>query len=157
MKKELLTDRISGIVLLVIAIWYVWEGSRLEPFMIADSLGPTRFPMVLGSLLIILSIILILRPEPLNDWPTEQAAWIKMGLIIVSILVYSLLITPLGFLVSTALVMIALALVFGGPPLKVVISCTLFSTFLFILFSTVLKLGLPTGTLFEPLLSAIGG
>lgn len=157
MKKELLTDRITGIILLIIAIWYVWEGSKLEPFMIADTLGPSRFPIILGSLLAILSIILILRPEPLNDWPTERGAWIKMGLIIASILIYAQLIIPLGFLVSTALVMIALALVFGGPPLKVVLSCTTFSIFIFFLFSNVLKLGLPTGTLFEPLLSAIGG
>lgn len=157
MKKELLTDRIAGIVLLIIAIWYVWEGSKLVPFMIADNLGPSRFPVILGSLLIILSILLILRPEPINEWPAEQGAWIKMGLIIASILIYAQLIVPLGFLVSTALVMIALALVFGGPPFKVVLSCTAFSIFIFFLFSNVLKLGLPTGTLFEPLLAAIGG
>ena len=157
MKKEFLTDRISGIVLLLIAIWYVWEGSRLEPFMIADNLGPSRFPVILGSLLGVLSIVLILRPEPLNDWPTEQAAWVKMGLILASILIYAQLIVPLEFLVSTTLVMIALALVFGGPPLKVVLSCSAFSIFIFWLFSSVLKLGLPTGTIFEPLLAAIGG
>ena len=157
LKKELLTDRITGIVLLLIAIWYVWEGSKLEPFMIGDTLGPKTFPVILGSLLIVLSILLILRPEPLMEWPEEQSAWIKMGLIVASILIYAQLIVPLGFLVSTALVMIALALVFGGPPLKVVISCSLFSIFIYFLFSNVLKLGLPTGRIFEPLLAAFGG
>ncbi len=157
MKKEFLTDRVSGLVLLGIAIWYVWEGYNLEAFMIGDNLGPQTFPVTLGSLLIILSILLILKPEPIWEWPEERAAWVKMGLIIASILIYAQLIIPLGFLVSTALVMIALALVFGGPPLKVVISCTVFSIFIFVLFSYVLKLGLPTGTVFEPLIAAFGG
>lgn len=80
-----------------------------------------------------------------------------MGLIFASILVYAQLIVPLGFLVSTTLVMIALSLVFGGPPLKAILSCTVFSIAIFYLFSNVLKLGLPTGTVWESLLPFLGG
>ena len=80
-----------------------------------------------------------------------------MGLILVSILVYAQLIVPLGFLVSTTLVMIALALVFGGPPLKAILSCTTFSIAIYYLFSNILKLGLPTGTVWESLLPFLGG
>lgn len=157
MKKELLTDRIAGCVLLGLAIWFIWQGSKLEPFIMADQLGPSRFPVILGSLLAILSVLLILRPEPTWEWPEEPSAWIKMGLIFASILVYAQLIVPLGFLVSTTLVMIALSLVFGGPPLKAILSCTVFSIAIFYLFSNVLKLGLPTGTVWESLLPFLGG
>ena len=151
MKNELLTDRIAGIVLFIFAAWYSWHASTLKSPFLADTLGPGTFPLSLGILLGVLSLFLIFKPEKNPKWPTNPAVWLKMGLILVSFVVYAYLIEPLGFILSTGLEMSVLAYLFNGPILKGVVASFIFATFVFLLFDTGLSLSLPTGSVLERL------
>lgn len=142
--SNFMTDRIAGVFLLLLSIWYTLEATTFEVSMVADPLGPSAFPLLIGILLAICSIFLIIRPDQNPAWP-QRSAWIKMGIIIGSFVLYANVIRPLGFIVATSLEMIVLSLVFNGPPLKAIISSVLFSLFLYILFSFALDLGLPRG------------
>ena len=143
------SDRIAGVVLLVVAIWYIIESTTLKvPTAVADNLGPGAFPLILGIILAICSIFLIIRPDPDPAWPGPMA-WVKMGLIIVSFIVYAYIMEPLGFIVTTTLEMIALGYIFKGPLLWTPVIGLVFTLALYALFSFVLGLSLPTGELIE--------
>ncbi|MBV7335234.1 tripartite tricarboxylate transporter TctB family protein [Chloroflexi bacterium TSY] len=143
------TDRVAGVILLVIAIGYTVIASGLKPTLLSanEPLGPGAFPMLLGLLLAIFSLLLAIKPSPDPAWP-KWDAWVKMALILVTFVVYAYLLKPLGFVVSTALEMFALSLIFQGPLLKSLIASFAFSLFLYLLFSYALGLGLPRGILF---------
>ncbi|MGB0385792.1 MAG: tripartite tricarboxylate transporter TctB family protein [Ardenticatenaceae bacterium] len=149
--KGYVTDRITGVLLLLFGIWYTWIGSALKAPILGDVLGPAAFPTLLGVLLCLLSIYLIVRPDPDPDWPTDITIWIKLGLIILSFVAYAYLIKPLGFMLATTLEMIVLSYLFDGPRVKSIIASIVFSVFLFILFNNILALGLPTGEIFKGL------
>ncbi len=146
--KSLATDRLAGVVLLLFGAWYAYTASGLTSSFPTDVLGPGTFPLILGLLLVILSIFLIVKPGPNADWP-EMAGWIKMGLVILSFIIYAYIMEPLGYIIATSLEMIALSLIFKGPPLKTVIASIIFSVLMFVLFKNILDLRLPIGDIFE--------
>ena len=152
MNSKYLTDRIAAIVLFIFAAWYTWFSSRFTAPIVADSLGPATFPVILGVLMMGLSVIIFCQPDENPNWPTNTLVWVKMAAVIVSFVIYSQIIKPLGFVVATSFEMYALGLLFDAPKVKSLFTSILFSAFLFWLFSSVLKLGLPTGTLLEPFL-----
>ncbi len=152
LNSKFLTDRVAGIVLFLFGGWYVWYASQFESPIVADSLGPATFPVILGILMMGLSIVIFFQPDENPDWPTNTTVWVKMAAVIISFVIYSQIIKPLGFIVATSFEMYALGLLFDAPKVKSLITSIFFSAFLFWLFSNVLKLGLPTGTLLEPLL-----
>ena len=143
-----LSDRVAGVILLLVAIWYSAEATTLESTILTDYLGPSAFPLLLGILLGICSLYLIIKPDPNPQWP-EASAWIRMGLIILSFIVYAYIMEPLGFIIATTFEMVSLSYIFKGPRVKSIVAGLLFSLFLFGLFSYVLDLSLPAGTIFE--------
>lgn len=152
LNSKYLTDRIAAIILFLFGGWYVWYASQFESPIVADSLGPAAFPVMLGLLMIGLSVVIFFQPDENPNWPTKTTIWLKMAAVIVSFIIYSQIIKPLGFIVATSFEMYALGLLFDAPKIKSLITSIVFSAFLFWLFSNVLKLGLPTGTLLEPFL-----
>ena len=152
MNSKYLTDRVTAIILFLFAAWYTWFGSRLTSPFVADSLGPATFPVILGVLMMGLSVAIFLQPDENPNWPTKPAVWIKMALVILSFIIYSQIIKPLGFIIATSFEMYLLGLLFDAPKVKSLFTSIFFSAFLFWLFSSVLKLGLPTGTLLDPFL-----
>ena len=53
--RALSADRLAGLVLLLVATFYLFEARRFEAGFIADPIGPRAFPYVLGTILWILS------------------------------------------------------------------------------------------------------
>ena len=142
------TDRVAGVILLAVAITYIVTATGLKPTLLSanEPLGPGTFPLVLGILFAFFSIALIFRPTPNPTWP-PPFAWAKMGLILVTFIVYAYLLKPLGFVLATSAEMVTLSLIFGGPLLKSIVAGVGFSLFLYLLFSYALGLGLPRGLL----------
>ncbi|MEZ4867351.1 MAG: tripartite tricarboxylate transporter TctB family protein [Caldilineaceae bacterium] len=141
-----LTDRISGLVLLLVAIGYTWQATSLTSKMPADPLGPSAFPLMLGILLGICSLWLIIKPDPNPTWPHAKA-WLQMGMIIGSLVLYAYTIRPLGFVIATTIEMIILSIIFKGPPVKTVAAAVVMSLCLYFLFDFGLGLNLPNGLL----------
>ncbi len=114
-------DRIIGVLLILFSIWYMVETSNFRRAMLSDPVGPRLFPQILGGLMIALSIYLIIRPDENVAWPKGES-WLRIGLVTLSFIAYAYLLVPLGFIVTTTLEMLALAILFGGPPLRALIA-----------------------------------
>jgi len=140
------TDRIAGLIFLLLGLWFTLQASQFEATGLGDPLGPSVFPLILGILLMICSVWLIIKPDPNPIWP-EARAWGLMTLIIICLVIYAYLLKSVGFILATTFEMISLGLIFQGPPLKTVLYSVLLAIFLYLLFDTALGLNLPNGIL----------
>jgi len=117
--SETLRNRISGIVLLAVAlVWTVLVYQTIAPGQ-GGEIGPRAFPLFFGYVLAGLSLLLLLQsfrpPAPDLDHdadaptvlPGELAAVVMT---IGSFIVYGMLLEPFGFIPSTAFVVTAILL-----------------------------------------------
>ncbi|MBO6638179.1 MAG: tripartite tricarboxylate transporter TctB family protein [Roseitalea sp.] len=144
-----MTDRISGLFLLGVGVAFAIAALQLRTGFTSDNLGPKAFPLILAGGLVFLSICLLLRPgrgfRP--SWPSRSVA-LGLFLALLSLVLYANLILWLGFLVSTALEVFVLCLLYQARPLPAAVAGVLTSLALFGLFDWLLGLPLPNGTLF---------
>jgi putative tricarboxylic transport membrane protein len=139
------SDRLTGLVLLVLAVAYGVTASGYQA-MIGDPLGPAVFPIVLAIPLGLLSLYLVVRPGPEADWPRGRAL-LKQVLALVAFVAYAYLLEPLGFLVSTFLAVVALGCLLGARLRQAAVAGAGIAVVLFVLFDSLLGLPLPAGVL----------
>ena len=120
--SETVRSRISGIVLLALAlVWLVLVYKTITPGQ-GGEVGPRAFPLFFGYVLAVLSLLLLLqslRPpapdlEGESDAPaaTLPGEWLAVAITVGGLVVYGMLLEPFGFIPSTAF-MVAVLLVFG--------------------------------------------
>lgn len=143
-----LTDRVTGVLLLLFAIWYGYQTTNFKIGFLADPVGPKAFPIILAILLGLFSLYLIIKPDPSPEWPGVDT-WLRIGLITLTFIAYAYLLVPTGFVLATTFEMSALAIIFRGPVVKSIAASFIFSLFLYSLFDMVLDLSLPTGLIFR--------
>ena len=114
--SESLRNRISGFVLLAVAlVWIVLVYQTIAPSQGTEA-GPRAFPLFFGYVLALLSLLLLgqsLRPAPdlHHDAPTVlPGEWVAVVMTIASFVIYGMLLEPFGFIPSTAFVVAALLL-----------------------------------------------
>jgi putative tricarboxylic transport membrane protein len=103
-------DRISGMCLLLLAIYVAFE-TRVLPLGSHDNPGPGYLPILLAAFLAVLSLVLIIRgrlspPAKSIQWPEKFHAWAIIGCCFFA----AFCIDPLGYRITIALV---LAFLFG--------------------------------------------
>ncbi|QFT85247.1 Tripartite tricarboxylate transporter TctB family protein [Halomonas sp. THAF12] len=140
-------DRIFGVLLIALAVAYGWGATQFpEPFGGAEAVGPKTFPHLLAVVLSLSSLYLIVRPDPDNAWP-----WSRTGaelLIAVAVLiVYTALLQPLGFILSTLLALGTLCWRMGAPPVRAYVTGGVAGVVVFLIFNFALDLALPLGPL----------
>ena len=140
-----MSDRLTGLVLLALAVAYGVTASGYQA-MIGDPLGPAVFPIVLSIPLGLLSVYLIVRPDPEPDWARGRAL-LKQVLALVAFVAYAYLLEPLGFLVSTFLAVVVLGWLLGARLRQAAAAGVGIAVVLFVLFDTLLGLPLPAGVL----------
>ncbi len=113
MERGRRTDRIAGALLLLVSAGYGLEASRLQADFLADPLGPRAFPLLLAVSLAVFSLYLLARPDPDPAWPPPHVLRGQLGML-VSFVVYSYALAPLGFLLATTLEMAWLSRLFGA-------------------------------------------
>jgi putative tricarboxylic transport membrane protein len=97
-------DTDSAIVFLILALAVGFQAVRF-PMGSLKRVGPGFFPIILAALLGILSILLLIK----GLWSAERvrvcwpARWSGLILVMVAIFAYTLLLKPLGFLLTTFL------------------------------------------------------
>ena len=82
-----------------------------------------------------------------HEQPLDGPLLRKVGLCIALLLLYAGLFEPLGFMLASALVGSVMAVIYGGRPLASVLTCTLLSVGLYVLFDRLLEVPLPLGVL----------
>ncbi len=144
-------DLWSASAFLLFSLVYMEEAVRLG-IGTGRTPAPGFFPLILGGSLAFLSLLLLygtfLRKKDGLDFPGlwHGLRWQKTILILVSLLAYTFLMEPLGYLASTLLLM--LYLFKGIEPQKwgvAVLGAVLSSGVTYLLFKTLLQIQLPGG------------
>ncbi len=141
-----MSDRIVGLGLALLAAWYGWTAGDYQADF-ADPLGPSAFPRMLAPLIAALGLWLVFRPDPEPDWSGGMTLVVQ-SVSVALMLAYALLIVPVGFLLATAVLAALLAAMLGARPLPAAASGAAVSVGTYLLFTELLELSLPTGTLF---------
>jgi putative tricarboxylic transport membrane protein len=98
-----MTDRITGLIVVVLALAYFAGATSLEEPFFADPLGPKAFPMGIAIVAAICGLVMIMKPDQEPAWP-GLTTLMHIGFAIVALILYAYGLKPLGFLLSTALV-----------------------------------------------------
>ena len=117
---------------------------QLEVPFAADPLGPSPFPAAVAMLLALCGLGMLLRPTDGFAPPERRMA---PPLLVLAMLLYALLMLPLGFLLATALMATTVALLFGARPLAALLVGVTTAITLWLLFDKLLDLPLPKGIL----------
>lgn len=142
-----LGDRFLGLGLLVLAVAYGWVAQQWpEPFGGAETVGPETFPTILAIVLAAGSIYLMTKPDPDAQWPLGRTA-LELVVSLVVLVVYALLLEPLGFVISTTLAVGALSWRMGAPLRRALVTGLASAVVVFVLFNYGLSLNLPAGLL----------
>ena len=141
-----MSDRLTGAIFLLIAIWYGYTAQfYTQDF--ADPLGPSVFPQVLAVPFGLLSLYLLLRPDPNPDWGSGRRL-LKQGGAILLLIVYSQVISLLGFMLSTAILGTLMAMFLGAKPVAALVTGVALGVGFFFLFDGLFQLPLPSGEIF---------
>lgn len=140
----MIADRILGLVLLALGLGAAWSAMQLEVPFAADPLGPSPFPATVALLLALCGLAMLLRPVHGFARPERLAA---PPLLVLAMVGYALLMVPLGFMVASALMASAVALLFGARVLAAGLTGVVTAVALWLLFDKLLDLPLPKGIL----------
>ncbi|GGO75960.1 hypothetical protein GCM10011348_02020 [Marinobacterium nitratireducens] len=141
------TDRVLGILLLVLAVAYGWGATQFPvPFAGPESVGPSTFPKALAVIMGLCSLYLVVKPDESQPWGGLRVLG-ELGLALTILAAYILLLEPFGFIPATTLAVGALCWRMGVRPLKACMTGLLSGTSVFLLFTFGLELALPTGIL----------
>jgi len=136
-----MSDRILGLIILGLAIWYGWTAGSYEASF-GDPLGPAAFPQMLAVPTALLSLFLILRPDPDPGWATGAPA-VRQITTVAVLLAYAFLLEDLGYMLATALGTLAMGRLLGAGWLKSAIAGVVLAVTLFVVFDILLGLPLP--------------
>lgn len=140
------SDRILGLVTLAVAIGMAALASQFQAPFSYEPIGPARYPILVAILLGLCGAWLVFRPGPPVPWP-QGALLRKIVLMFAALIAYALVFEPLGFMVATALLTVALGLLFDGALKRVIVGGVLLGPGLYILFDRLLDVVLPLGSL----------
>ena len=134
------SDRIFGLIVLITAVAYLAAASQIQTNMFSGEYLPKLFPMLIGGVAAISSLVLIFKPDPDPEWPAGRT-WGNLLVAVIVLAIYSVMMSPLGFILPTAVAATILSYQIS-PNFKQAIAAGIgLSLGLFVLFSFVLQLG----------------
>ena len=145
-------DRLFGVFLLFLGIYFIWGGNQLEVPFSYDPLGPKFFFFFAGVILSILAVFTIINAKKVS-FPASNTM-LKTGFIVILLVIYQLTFDVLGFLLSTGILVFFISRIFAGKPLQALSAAVGVSITVYIIFNILLDVPLPVGTIFTSLLGA---
>jgi len=142
-----LGDRILGLALFVLAVAYGWAAQQWPaPFGGHEAVGPETFPTILAVVLALSSCYLMVKPDPDAEWPWGRTA-VELLIAVGILVVYALVLEPIGFIPSTTLAVGTLCWRMGAGLKGAFITGLVSAVVVFFLFNNLLELSLPAGLL----------
>ena len=134
------SDRIFGLVTLITAVAYLAAATQIQTNFFSGEYLPKLFPMLIGGVAAICSLTIIFRPDPDPDWP-GPSSWASMAIAVLVLAIYSVMLTPLGFILPTAIAAAILSYQISPRAVPAILSGIGLSLGLFVLFKFALGLG----------------
>jgi putative tricarboxylic transport membrane protein len=141
-----LDDRKLGVLSLVLAAFLAWHGHTLEAAFSYEPIGPRAFPLAIAAIIALCGLILTIKGGNRVE-PNSNGANARIWLMIAILSGYAVTFQLLGFILSTALMTILVARLFGGTWTKAVIGGLGMGILFFVLFDRLLDVVLPVGIL----------
>ncbi|MCF5706344.1 tripartite tricarboxylate transporter TctB family protein [Pseudomonas syringae] len=144
-------QRIFAGVLLLVCIGLAFMAWPYQAPFSYEPVGPRAFPLLMIGLMGIALLYMLIRPTPIvhseDEPPLDRETLIKIGTCIALLLVFAGLFEPLGFILSSILIGIPMARLYGGRWLPSVVVVILMSVGLYLLFDKAMDVPLPLGLL----------
>jgi len=148
------SDKLSGLLAAAFGIVVVLA-ARAFPATPGQEIGPGLFPSITGALLVVFGVGLFVGARrkreagwwALDDWVGRRDARRSVAVVVVALVAWIALVTPVGFIPTTILFVIVLARAMGGritAALPIAVVVTLVTHYAF---STLLRVRLPWGIL----------
>jgi putative tricarboxylic transport membrane protein len=151
MTMIMIVQRIFALLLLLVCAGLALMAWPYQAPFSYEPVGPRAYPLLMLGLMSLALLYMLIRPTPIvhseEEPPLDRPTLKKIGLCVVLLLVFAGLFEPLGFILSSALIGIPMALLYGGKPLPSAIIITLMSIALYVLFDRIMDVPLPLGLL----------
>ncbi|MEE4884444.1 tripartite tricarboxylate transporter TctB family protein [Pseudomonas alliivorans] len=144
-------QRIFAGVLLMVCIGLALMAWPYQAPFSYEPVGPRAFPLLMLGLMGIALLYMLIRPTPIvhseDEPPLDRETLVKIGICIALLLVFAGLFEPLGFILSSILIGIPMARLYGGRWVPSVVVVILMSVGLYRLFDKAMDVPLPLGLL----------
>lgn len=134
------SDRIFGLVTLITAAAYIAAATQIQTNMFSGEFLPKLFPLLIGGVAALSSLVLIFKPDPDPDWPASRT-WGGLFIAVLVLAIYAVMITPLGFVVPTAIAAGILSYQIAPHAGKAALTGIGLALLLFVIFKYILMLG----------------
>lgn len=148
-----LSDTVWGALLLALSLAVLWNIQGF-PRIPGQNIGPGAFPGLLAVLLAVCAVLLILRGIKQREAHATMGAWLRSGahvgnfvLTVCVLLFYIVAADTLGFLITAALILLAMFLKLGVRPLLALTIAVLTVFVIHLIFYKMLRVTLPWGVL----------
>jgi putative tricarboxylic transport membrane protein len=147
----MLIQRIFAAVVLLVCIGLALMAWPYQAPFSYEPVGPRAFPLLILALMGLALAYMVVRPTPIvhteEDPQLDRDTIIKITICVVLLLIFAGTFEPLGFILSSILIGIPMARLYGGRWLPSVIVVTLMSIGLYLLFDKAMDVPLPLGLL----------
>ena len=147
----MLAQRVFASVLLLVCVGLAAMAWPYQAAFSYEPVGPRAFPLLMLALMGLGLIYMIFRPSPVvhseDDPKLDRETLTKIGLCVALLLIFASTFESLGFILSSILVGIPLARLYGGRWLPSSVIISLVSVGLYLLFDKAMDVPLPLGLL----------
>jgi putative tricarboxylic transport membrane protein len=147
----MLLQRLFASVLLLACVGLALMAWPYEAAFSYEPVGPRAFPLLMLGLMMLGLLYLLMRPTAIvhseEDPPLDRPTLIKIGLCTLLLLAFAGLFESLGFILSSLLIGVPMARLYGGRWLPSAVIVSLLSIGLYLLFDKAMDVPLPLGLL----------
>ena len=147
----MLLQRIFASVLLLVCVGLALMAWPYQAAFSYEPVGPRAFPLWMLGRLGLGLIYMIVRPTPVvhseEDPQLDRDTLLKIAVCVVLLLIFAGTFEPLGFILSSILIGIPMARLYGGRWMPSVVIISVMSVGLYLLFDKAMDVPLPLGLL----------
>ncbi len=141
-----MSDRIFGFFGLALAVFYLWATSIIPDSFMIDVIGPRAFPYIVGTVLVICSLYILLRPDAEPEWP-NLVKLIEIIFATAVMFLYAWALSRVGFVIATVFATAYLSWRLGSRPFSSLITGVGTAVGIYVVFHMILGLSLAKGPL----------
>ena len=147
----MLIQRIFASVLLLVCAGLALMAWPYQAAFSYEPVGPRAFPLLMLGLMGLALLYMVFRPAPIkhseDEPPLDRETLTKIAICVALLLVFAGLFEPLGFILSSIVIGIPMARLYGGRWVPSIVVTTLVAIGLYLLFDRVMEVPLPLGLL----------